>query len=72
MIRLTGPAPTHEITRLGELAIEAGLPKGVLNILHGCGPGEAGEALTTSPDVDRVTFTGESNTGRKILEAGAP
>ncbi|MGC1151079.1 aldehyde dehydrogenase family protein, partial [Mycobacterium sp.] len=59
-------------TRLGELAIEAGLPKGVLNILHGYGPGEAGEALTTSPDVDLVTFTGESNTGRKILQAGAP
>jgi aminomuconate-semialdehyde/2-hydroxymuconate-6-semialdehyde dehydrogenase len=59
-------------TRLGELAIEAGLPKGVLNILHGYGPGEVGEALTTSPDVDLVTFTGESNTGRKILQAGAP
>jgi aminomuconate-semialdehyde/2-hydroxymuconate-6-semialdehyde dehydrogenase len=54
------------------LAIEAELPKGVLNILHGYGPGEAGEALTTSPDVDLVTFTGESNTGRKILQAGAP
>src|ERR1700749_2425681 len=59
-------------TRLGELAIEAGLPRGVLNILQGYGPGEAGEALTTSPDVDLVTFTGESNTGRKILQAGAP
>jgi len=59
-------------TRLGELAIEAGLPRGVLNILHGYGPREAGEALTTSPDVDLVTFTGESNTGRKILQAGAP
>ena len=59
-------------TRLGELAIEAGLPRGVLNILHGYGPGEAGEALTTSRDVDLVTFTGESNTGRKILQAGAP
>ena len=59
-------------TRLGELAIEAGLPRGVLNILHGYGPGEAGEALTTSPDVDLVTFTGESNTGRRILQAGAP
>jgi aminomuconate-semialdehyde/2-hydroxymuconate-6-semialdehyde dehydrogenase len=58
--------------RLGELAIEAGLPRGVLNILHGYGPGEAGEALTTSPGVDLVTFTGESNTGRRILQAGAP
>lgn len=58
-------------TRLGELAIEAGLPNGVLNILHGYGPGEAGEALTTHPDVDLVTFTGETNTGRKILGAAA-
>jgi aminomuconate-semialdehyde/2-hydroxymuconate-6-semialdehyde dehydrogenase len=59
-------------SRLGELAIEAGLPNGVLNILHGHGPGAAGEALTTHPQVDLVTFTGESNTGRKILQAGAP
>ena len=58
-------------TRLGELAIEAGLPNGVLNVVNGFGPGEAGEGLTTSPEVDLVTFTGESNTGRKIMAAAA-
>lgn len=58
--------------RLGVLALEAGLPPGVLNVLQGFGPGEAGQALTEHPDVDLVTFTGESATGRRILAAGAP
>jgi aminomuconate-semialdehyde/2-hydroxymuconate-6-semialdehyde dehydrogenase len=59
-------------TRLGLLALEAGMPPGVLNVLQGFGPGEAGQALTEHPDVDLVTFTGESATGRRILAAGAP
>ncbi len=59
-------------TRLAELALEAGIPPGVLNVVHGFGPGEAGEGLTTHPDVDLVTFTGESNTGRAIMEAVSP
>ena len=59
-------------SRLGELAIEAGLPPGVLNVVNGFGPGEAGEGLTTSPLVDLVTFTGESDTGRRIMAAAAP
>lgn len=59
-------------TRLAELAVEAGFPPGVLNVVHGFGPGEAGEALTTHPDVDLVTFTGESNTGRAIMKACSP
>ncbi len=58
--------------RLAELAAEAGFPPGVLNVVHGLGPGSAGEALTSHPGVDLVTFTGESNTGRAILAAGAP
>jgi aminomuconate-semialdehyde/2-hydroxymuconate-6-semialdehyde dehydrogenase len=58
--------------RLGELAIEAGLPPGVFNVLHGFGPQEAGEGLTTHEGVDLVTFTGESNTGRIIQKAVAP
>lgn len=57
--------------RLAELAMEAGFPPGVLNIVQGFGPGEAGEALTTHPGVDLVTFTGESSTGRAIMGAGA-
>jgi aminomuconate-semialdehyde/2-hydroxymuconate-6-semialdehyde dehydrogenase len=56
-------------TRLGQLALEAGLPDGVLNVVHGFGPGEVGEALTTDPRVDRITFTGASATGRAIMSA---
>lgn len=58
--------------RLGELALEAGLPPGVLNVVHGFGPGAVGEALTRDPRVDRITFTGESATGRAIMAAAAP
>jgi aminomuconate-semialdehyde/2-hydroxymuconate-6-semialdehyde dehydrogenase len=58
-------------TILGRLAIEAGLPPGVLNVVHGYGPDSAGQALTENPDVDRITFTGESGTGRIIARAGA-
>jgi aminomuconate-semialdehyde/2-hydroxymuconate-6-semialdehyde dehydrogenase len=57
--------------RLGELALEAGLPPGVLNVVHGFGPDAVGEALTRDPRVDRITFTGESATGRAIAAAAA-
>ncbi|TDE35335.1 aldehyde dehydrogenase [Actinomadura sp. 6K520] len=56
---------------LARLALEAGMPPGVLNVVHGFGPGSAGEALTTDPRVDRITFTGESATGRAIAAAAA-
>jgi aminomuconate-semialdehyde/2-hydroxymuconate-6-semialdehyde dehydrogenase len=58
-------------TILGRLALEAGLPPGVLNVVQGYGPASAGEALTTDPRVDRITFTGESGTGRAITAAAA-
>jgi len=58
-------------TLLAQLALEAGLPPGVLNVVHGFGPDAVGEALTTSPGVDRITFTGESATGRAIGRAAA-
>lgn len=58
-------------TILGRLAIEAGMPPGVLNVVHGYGPNAAGQALTEHPDVDRITFTGESSTGRVIARAAA-
>jgi aminomuconate-semialdehyde/2-hydroxymuconate-6-semialdehyde dehydrogenase len=58
--------------RLGEIALEAGLPPGVLNVVQGFGPGAVGEALTRDPRVDRITFTGESATGRAIAAAAAP
>jgi aminomuconate-semialdehyde/2-hydroxymuconate-6-semialdehyde dehydrogenase len=58
-------------TILGRLAIEAGLPAGVLNVVHGYGPDSVGSALTCHPDVDRITFTGESGTGKIISAAAA-
>jgi aminomuconate-semialdehyde/2-hydroxymuconate-6-semialdehyde dehydrogenase len=58
-------------TILGRLAIEAGLPPGVLNVVQGYGPDSAGQALTESRGVDRITFTGESGTGRIIMGAAA-
>jgi aminomuconate-semialdehyde/2-hydroxymuconate-6-semialdehyde dehydrogenase len=56
---------------MARLALEAGLPPGVLNVLHGYGPNSAGAALTEHPAVDRITFTGESATGRVIARAAA-
>src|ERR1700740_3498096 len=56
--------------RLGELALEAGLPPGVLNIVTG--PGRVvGDALVNHPDVDKVTFTGSPGVGRGILRGAA-
>jgi aminomuconate-semialdehyde/2-hydroxymuconate-6-semialdehyde dehydrogenase len=56
---------------VGRLAIEAGFPPGVLNVVHGYGPDSAGAALTENPDVDRITFTGESTTGKVISGVAA-
>jgi aminomuconate-semialdehyde/2-hydroxymuconate-6-semialdehyde dehydrogenase len=56
---------------LGNLAMMAGFPPGVLNVVHGFGPDSVGEALTRNADVDRITFTGESATGRAIMTAAA-
>ena len=53
------------------LALEAGMPPGVLNVVHGYGPDSVGEALTRDRRVDRITFTGESSTGKAISAAAA-
>ena len=53
--------------RLGELAAAAGIPEGVFNIVPGLG-GEAGAALALHQDVDVLTFTGSTATGRRLLE----
>lgn len=58
-------------TRLGELAIEAGLPAGVLNVVHGTGP-EAGAALVAHPEVGTISFTGGTQTGAEIARTAAP
>lgn len=57
------------VTRIAQLGIEAGLPKGLLNIVHG--DGAVGEALVSHPDVDYVTFTGSSTTGARIMSTAA-
>jgi len=59
-------------TLLAEVMDEAGIPPGVFNLIHGFGPGEAGEAITTHPGVSAITFTGESRTGSAIMRAAAP
>jgi len=56
--------------RLGELALEAGIPAGVLNVVHGFGQ-QAGEPLVKHPDVRAISFTGSTATGNRIVkEAG--
>jgi 5-carboxymethyl-2-hydroxymuconic-semialdehyde dehydrogenase len=52
--------------RLGELALEAGVPPGVLNVVHGYGR-EAGEPLVAHPDVRAISFTGSTATGHRIV-----
>ena len=58
-------------TLLGEVMDKVGVPKGVYNVLHGFGPGSAGEFLTRHPGVDGITFTGETRTGEAIMAAAA-
>jgi aldehyde dehydrogenase (NAD+)/phenylacetaldehyde dehydrogenase len=62
------PAEQTPLTalRLGELALEAGIPAGVLNVLTG--DGETGAALVDHPDVDKIAFTGSTAVGRQIAE----
>ncbi len=58
-------------TLLGEVMNTVGVPKGVYNVVHGFGPNSAGEFLTRHPDVDGITFTGETRTGEAIMAAAA-
>jgi aminomuconate-semialdehyde/2-hydroxymuconate-6-semialdehyde dehydrogenase len=58
-------------TLLAEAMKEAGIPDGVYNVVHGFGPNSAGEFLTQHPDVNAVTFTGESQTGAAIMKTAA-
>ncbi len=53
--------------RLGELALEAGIPPGVLNLVHGYGK-DAGEPLIKHPDVRAISFTGSTATGNRIVQ----
>ena len=56
---------------LGEVMNAVGIPKGVYNVVHGFGPGSAGEFLTRHPGVNAITFTGETRTGAAIMKAAA-
>ncbi len=56
---------------LSELCIKAGLPKGVLNIVHGLGP-SVGSAITEHPDIPLISFTGGTKTGETIAAVAAP
>lgn len=56
---------------LGEVASEAGLPNGVLNILHGTGPG-IGTAIVEHPKIKAISFTGGTATGQHIARLAAP
>lgn len=56
---------------LAKIAKEAGLPDGVLNIVHGHGAGAAGSFLVNHPGVNALAFTGETRTGEAIMQAAA-
>src|SRR5882672_11168691 len=56
---------------LCEICAEAGLPNGVLNIVHGTGP-NVGAAITAHPKISTISFTGGTVTGRKVAETCAP
>ncbi|HKY60405.1 MAG TPA: aldehyde dehydrogenase family protein [Gemmatimonadota bacterium] len=66
------PASETPLTALllGEIAAEAGLPAGVLNVVPGAGR-TAGEALVAHPDVDKIAFTGSTEVGRRIAKTAA-
>jgi aminomuconate-semialdehyde/2-hydroxymuconate-6-semialdehyde dehydrogenase len=57
--------------RLAELSLEAGLPAGVMNIVHGFGA-KAGAAICEHPDIPMISFTGGTVTGAKVAAASAP
>ncbi|TAM10707.1 MAG: 2-hydroxymuconic semialdehyde dehydrogenase [Nevskiaceae bacterium] len=58
-------------TLLGEVMNAVGVPPGVYNVVHGFGPDSAGQYLTESPDINAITFTGETRTGQAIMGAAA-
>lgn len=66
------PASISPLTalKLGQLAVEAGLPPGVLQVLPGSGGG-IGDALVTHPLIRKVSFTGSTEIGRRIMELAA-
>jgi len=68
-VLLSSPQAPLTVLKLGELAREAGIPRGVLNII--AGGVEAGKNLTEHPDVDKISFTGSVNVGRQVMQQAA-
>jgi acyl-CoA reductase-like NAD-dependent aldehyde dehydrogenase len=66
------PAPSTPLTaiELGKIALEAGLPEGVLNVLTGSAPG-LGQAMVEHPGIDKVAFTGSTATGKRVAATAA-
>ena len=66
------PAEQTSLTalRIAELALEAGLPRGVLNVIPGMGP-DVGEPMGRHPGIDMLSFTGSTETGRRFLHYSA-
>lgn len=56
--------------RLAQLAVEAGIPAGIFNVVHGSGP-VTGEAISRHPDIAKVSFTGSTRTGVAVMKAAA-
>ena len=67
------PAPESPMlgALLGEIAVEAGLPAGVLNVVTGAAPAALGEALVKDPRIDMISFTGSTATGKRIMADAA-
>jgi len=65
------PASQTSLTtlRFGELAVEAGVPAGVINIVTG--PGAVGRAMVQHPGIDKIAFTGSTEVGKEIMRSGA-
>lgn len=70
VIKPAEPTPLT-VSLLGEIAKEAGIPDGVVNVVQGFGPNSTGEFMTTHPEVDLISFTGETSTGKAIMKNGA-
>src|SRR5213078_768815 len=66
------PASQTPLTALalGEIAVEAGLPPGVLNVITGPGS-SVGQAIVEHPGIDKIAFTGDTSTGKSIMRAAA-
>jgi len=70
MVLKPAPATPRSSLRLAELAVEAGLPPGVLNVVTG--GDDIGAAMAAHADIDMITLTGSTGTGRAVMAAAAP